>query len=268
MGAKYCFTCGNNGLVGKVCPECGHPPAGDKTAEVKKMNSFSQVKSNTETTLVEEGSAEIIQPSYKGIFWNRRTLENDNTDKLAEKFDLGDKGNDKLFVRFLDQLTKLDGIFKSGGIPNKSVYIIAPPGYSKTIFAYSCMQYAEANGYSVAPLIDTVELKRLLILASEKLDYKLYGKFSYDDYVSSDVVFVTVTHTYYRYDAYSALDELINRRARLGLATFIISRYSLATLYKWDKYNSLDSLKTSYSKDGMKYPAVIAYVEPKGGNTR
>ena len=127
------------------------------------------------------------------------------------------------------------------------------------------MQYALANGYSVAPLIDTIELKRLLVLASEKLDYKLYSRFTYDDYMTSDVVFVTVTHTYYRYDAYSVLDELINRRARMGLATFIISRYTLKTLYKWDKYNSLDSLKNSNSKDNRKYPSVVAYVEPRNG---
>lgn len=249
-------------MVDKVCPECGHAQAGSDS-KLSQMSSFSQVKANTETTLVEEGSAEIVQPAYKGIFWNRRILENDNTEKLPEKFDIAGRYNDRLFVRFLDQLTKIDGIFKEGGIPNKSVYIIAPPGYSKTVFAYSCMQHALANGYSVAPLIDTIELKRLLVLASEKLDYKLYGRFSYDDYMSSDVVFVTVTHTYYRYDAYSVLDELINRRARLGLATFVLSRYSLKTLYKWDKLGSLDSLKNSSSKDGRKYPSVVAYVEPR-----
>ena len=249
-------------MVDKVCPECGHAPAGSDS-KLSQMSSVSQVKANTETTLVEEGSAEIVQPAYKGIFWNRRILENDNTEKLPEKFDIAGRYNDRLFVRFLDQLTKIDGIFKEGGIPNKSVYIIAPPGYSKTVFAYSCMQHALANGYSVAPLIDTIELKRLLVLASEKLDYKLYGRFSYDDYMSSDVVFVTVTHTYYRYDAYSVLDELINRRARLGLATFVLSRYSLKTLYKWDKLGSLDSLKNSSSKDGRKYPSVVAYVEPR-----
>ena len=249
-------------MVDKGCPECGHAPAGSDS-KLSQMSSFSQVKANTETTLVEEGSAEIVQPAYKGIFWNRRILENDNTEKLPEKFDIAGRYNDRLFVRFLDQLTKIDGIFKEGGIPNKSVYIIAPPGYSKTVFAYSCMQHALANGYSVAPLIDTIELKRLLVLASVKLDYKLYGRFSYDDYMSSDVVFVTVTHTYYRYDAYSVLDELINRRARLGLATFVLSRYSLKTLYKWDKLGSLDSLKNSSSKDGRKYPSVVAYVEPR-----
>ena len=51
----------------------------------------------------------------------------------------------------------------------------------------------------------------------------------------------------------------------MGLATFIISRYTLKTLYKWDKYNSLDSLKNSNSKDNRKYPSVVAYVEPRNG---
>ena len=162
--SKYCFTCGGQGLVDCVCPECGHAPAGS-SSKLPKMDSFSQVKVNTETTLVEEESAEIIQSAYKGVFWNRRILENDNTEKLPEKFDIAGRYNDRLFVRFLDQLTKLDDIFKGGGVPNKSVYVIAPPGYSKTVFAYSCMQYALANGYSVAPLIDTIELKRLLVLA-------------------------------------------------------------------------------------------------------
>ena len=66
--SKYCFTCGGQGLVDCVCPECGHAPAGS-SSKLPKMDSFSQVKANTETTLVEEGSAEIIQPAYKGEFW-------------------------------------------------------------------------------------------------------------------------------------------------------------------------------------------------------
>ena len=118
--SKYCFTCGGQGLVDCVCPECGHAPAGS-SSKLPKMDSFSQVKANTETTLVEEGSAEIIQSAYKGVFWNRRILENDNTEKLPEKFDIAGRYNDRLFVRFLDQLTKLDDIFKGGGVPNKSV---------------------------------------------------------------------------------------------------------------------------------------------------
>lgn len=257
---SYCFTCGNKGLLDRVCPECGHAIIGDTLPKLDKMNTFN-VGPKIEDTSLEKGSFKVIPDCYDGVFWSRKKLENDHTDKLPEKFDIPNASNDRLFVHFLTQLSKLDNIFRQGGIPNKSVYIIAPSGYSKTIFAYSCMQYALANDYSVAPLIDSIELKRLLILASENLNYKLYGKFSYDEYLSSEVVFITVTHTYYRYDAYSVLEEIINRRSRLGLSTFIISRYSLDTLYKWDKFNTLDSLKSSTSKDCRKYPAVIMYTE-------
>ena len=84
--SKYCFTCGGQGLVDCVCPECGHAPAGS-SSKLPKMDSFSQVKANTETTLIEEGSAEIIQPAYKGVFWNRRILENDNTAVRLEQIE-------------------------------------------------------------------------------------------------------------------------------------------------------------------------------------
>ena len=29
--SKYCFTCGGQGLVDCVCPECGHAPAGSSS---------------------------------------------------------------------------------------------------------------------------------------------------------------------------------------------------------------------------------------------
>ena len=257
----YCFTCGNKGLLDKVCPECGHAKMGFERNKVELNNNVDIITARKDDTLLSDEPSYVIPSNYQGVFWNKRKLENDNTEKLPERFDIPGKANDRLFVRFLDQLTKIDNIFKLNGVPDKSIYIIAPPGYSKTIFAYSCMQYALASGYSVAPMIDTIELKRLLILSAEKLDYKLYGKISYDDYITKDVVFITVTHTYYRYDAYSVLEELIGRRARLGLSTFIISRYSLETLYKWDKFNTIDSLKESVSKDSRKYPAVVMYCD-------
>lgn len=254
----YCFTCGGSGLVGKVCPECGHLEKGIKRREEIQLKA-KEIKV-TENT----GEFSTIPDVYEGVFWQRNRLEKDHLEKLPEKFGIEGTGNDRMFEHWVNQLSKLDAIFSTGKIPNKSVYVVAPPGYGKTVFAYSCMQYALASGFSVAPMIDTVELKRLLLLAAENLDYKLYGKFSYDDWVGSDVVWVTVTHTYYRYQAYTALEELINRRARLGLSTFVVSRYSIDTLYKWDKFGSLDSLKNSESRDGRKYPAVLMYTEKRG----
>lgn len=82
------------------------------------------------------------------------------------------KGRDKhastSYIKYLDQLEKINNIFVEKLLPQKSAFIIAPAGYSKMTFAYSCMQRALDAGFSVAPLLDTVELKRVLVLASEK----------------------------------------------------------------------------------------------------
>lgn len=91
----------------------------------------------------------------------------------------------------MDQLEKINNIFVEKLLPQKSAFIIAPAGYSKMTFAYSCMQRALDAGFSVAPLLDTVELKRVLVLASENVHYKIDGRISYDDYIMADICFVT-----------------------------------------------------------------------------
>ena len=63
------------------------------------------------------------------------------------------------------------------------------------VFAYSCMQHAVSNGFSVGPILDTVELKRVLTLAGDNPQYKLNGTLNYEDYVMADVLFVIVPET-------------------------------------------------------------------------
>lgn len=253
----YCFTCGGEGLMDKVCPECGHE------AKISSLNLSN--RDDTEIVL-QKFSDEyakgmpIIPTKYQGILWNKNIMERDHADKLPEKFGSIEKKNDRNFVMFLDQLEKINYLFATGSVPGKSAIIIAPAGFSKETFAYSCMQRALDNDYSVAPLLDTTEVKRLLILASEKVDYKLYNSIKYDDYITSDVMFITVTHMYSRYESFSTIEEILNRRSRLGLSTFIISRYPLDDLYRWDKTDSLYAMKNSKSKDLQKLPAIIQYI--------
>ena len=41
--SKYCFTCGGQGLVDCVCPECGHAPAGSSSIEAKRTQTAIEV---------------------------------------------------------------------------------------------------------------------------------------------------------------------------------------------------------------------------------
>ena len=156
---------------------------------------------------------------------------------------------------------KLHESFVNGNPIAKSVYLFAPPRFGKEYLVFSCMQLALSHGLSVAPYLDTIELKRLLVLGGENPKYKLYGKINYDDYMISDVVFVRVTNTSYIRDSYNNLLELISRRSRMGKATYIISELTLNEL----TVNANPYIANSWSEvssvglNELKYPVVIGF---------
>lgn len=241
---KYCFTCGNQGFPDKVCPECGREPS---------SHNFQQ-RDDTEK-FVAATEAIGVPREYAGVVWNRSSLELTHSNC---------KG-DKVFEWFCSQLEKIHNMFANGKIPPASAIIIAPPKFSKETFAYSCMQFAMDKGFSVAPLLDTVELKRLLVLASENPKYKLYKRIDYDSYVTSDVMFITVTKTTYRNEAYVIIEEILSRRSRLGLPTFFISRYTIKEMSAFYK-RSAEAELVDVEKSGspFKYLKVIKYFEGFG----
>lgn len=236
---KYCFTCGNMGFTDKVCPECGRQP---------HSHNFQQMEDTSEFVVSANNIG--IPHEYTGVVWNRDNLELTHSDY---------KG-DKVFSWFCSQLEKIHDMFTRGTIPPASAIIIAPPKFGKETFAYSCMQFAMAKGFRVAPLLDTVELKRLLVLASENPKYKLYKTIDYDSYITSDVVFVTVTKTAYKNEAFVIIEELLDRRSRLGLPTFFISRYTIKEMSVFYKQNAEDELvNLEKGSNPFKYLKVIKY---------
>ena len=246
---EHCFTCGNKGFPDKICPECGREP----TRSSLNLDRHPNVEN-----FIRKTSWSMIPAKYQGIFWNREILEREYSAKLSKYNELG--YDDKLFIKYLDQLEKINNIFVEKLLPQKSAFIIAPAGYSKMTFAYSCMQRALDAGFSVAPLLDTVELKRVLVLASENVHYKIDGRISYDDYIMADICFVTVTKLYTRTEAYQVIQELLDRRSRRGLCTFVLSRFSLNEIAKEDKRHSFEVVKR-ISDDSYKYPAIVSYAE-------
>lgn len=249
---KHCFTCGGLGFEDKVCPECGREP---------KTISLNLDRMVNTDELVKKFEGVDIPNNYHGIFWSKEQLEATHKDKLPTRYNPDSaKPDDQLFVNYCSQLDKINRVFSDNRIPHKSAIIVAPAGYSKITFAYSCMQRALNAGFTVAPLLDTAEVKRALVLASENVHYKINKSITYDDYIMSDVMFVTVTKLYCRNEAYQIIEELFDRRSRKGLSTIFLSRYELAELSKSDYTGNFQAI-TLDSNDGFKYPAIIQYRE-------
>lgn len=236
---KHCFTCGGHGFLDKECPECGLKPHSmnlDRKPEEAKQLVVASKKCK-------------IPAEYMGLEWSKERLCRAHLDRE----------HDQLFQRYASQLEKIHDIFVAGRIPSKSAIIVAPPQHSKVIFAYSCMQFALMNGLSVAPLFDSQEVKRLLVLAAERPTESVLG-IGYDEYVESDIVFITITKTTYRNGAYQVIQEMLDKRSRKGLPTFFISRYNIATLSAWDSSKSFGYIvDRNNTENSLKYPAIINY---------
>lgn len=234
-----CEVCGDYGMP-NGCPKCGKDDAPSiDLNEFKKPEKF-----------ITRCEFKLIPHEYIGIKWDKSYLLVDHED--LEK--------NVSFLRFVEQCEKFHDIFANGQLVNKSIYFYAPPGFGKDVLAFSCMQFAEKCGRTVAPFLDTTDVKRLLILGAENPKYKVLGRIDYDSYLSSEVLFVTVTKTTYLKEAYTTLIELLSKRSRLGLPTYILSEYGVGDLTKDAVgYSKNKFLNASVNVNELKYPAIIGF---------
>lgn len=228
-----CITCRDVGIIGG-CPSCG------KTAQ------FS-----TESRTVSDDvlDAVAIPDYYKGNIWSRDTLIKTHPDVTAKT---------KL-EHYATTLTRIHDIFSSGSIPNKSFMVMASPGMGKLTWAYSCMQEALKHGHIVVPIIDNTQFKRLSIISSDRMNSKFLKTLNYtiEDYLNADVMFMTVDPDNFQ-SAYRTISSLLNKRARAGKSTFILSRYSLEQISLVDYTQQFTKdIQAKPQQDRNKYLVVI-----------
>lgn len=244
----FCFTCGCHGLKNKDCPECGR--------KAHSLN-LSQNKPLAQKIIASVGELKIPK-QYTGITWSLETLTDTHTALESNT----------IFLRWSKQLEKIHTYFEQGILPPRSALIIAPPQMSKVTFAYSCMQFALAHNLKVAPMLDSMEVKRLIVLAAERPTIKVCGV-DYEDYINSDVVFITITKTTYREEAYAVIQEVLDKRSRRGLPTFFISRYDMKTMAKRDWEDTFTEIQDFRGTENpFKYPAILNFWLPKNTSTK
>ena len=230
-----CLLCRDNGKIGG-CPKCG-----------KHLN----LKGNNEIKVTNKEINKLCIPkNYVNSKWN----------SLILKQDYNDYSEDSKFKNYVQQLDACINIFKKGELPKISALISSPIGYGKTTWAYNCMIEAMRHNYTVAPLIATTQMRRMMITASERPDwYNSYSDYSYMEYLTADTLFVYIP-TEYAF-AYETIVDLVNTRSRLEKPTFFLSNYTIRELISHDKKSMLLKLLNGGSNvDPLKYLISIEFI--------
>lgn len=221
----HCHFCNDEGKP-DGCPKCGRTPR--SAVGVKLLNIVTPT--------------EIIPAPYQGKLWEKPMVE----------------GLPLAFQDFDDKLERVHDQFLKGLIPKFSMFIAAPPKSGKNNFAYSCMQTALAQKFTVAPFLSTSDWRRLYKVSQMNPFYKLFGKYQWDTLVTMDVVFLFVDHADEHNDDIPLIKSIMDVRASFGLSTFVMSDYKLTDLVpKWksDVYTMIHN--SSDSRDYLRYPVIL-----------
>jgi hypothetical protein len=237
MEKLLCTKCGGFGEV-DGCPDCG-----------KKLGVIEFTEEKDEKVFTILSDKVFIPSEFQFNTWSKSLL------KESKPF----LNNDIGFASYADALDKIHSTFVDGVLSTKSAVIVSPANFSKTVFAYSCMQHAIQHRLTVAPMIDTLELRRLMMLCAVNPTYRLYNRIDYDKYLTSHVLFVRVTMTEERVFSLPTIRELLDRRSRMGLPTHIISETSADELGSgYRGTNIIDLINVEQSSH--RRPVLIQYM--------
>lgn len=197
------------------CPSCAGMP--EKTCEVcgqgKIMKVVDYLQIESEQIFDNLG----IPPYIAKDAYNSATL-------LSDKKHLADNTAFQMYCSKTDRLLES---FTRGNPLMCSIFVGAPSGFGKEHLVYSIMLAGMDNGLTVFPYIDLSEAQQLINSYEKGKDddpIRTQIKFTDIDLYNSDICILKVPHSENQLSYQTAL-TVIDRRARRGKSTIIVSRY-------------------------------------------
>lgn len=227
-----CTKCYGKGKPGG-CPKCG-------------TDSEKPIVEQSMDIPVRIQLSDIIPSVYKGVCWRPNDNENNLSIKSVEQ-----------------NMKKIYSICASGKLPSFSAFISGPIKLNKELFVFSCMQELLVRNFKIVPFVSTVEMRRIIRASQYNPKYKFMSKWTYDDIITSDLLFVTVTHlTEDRHSDLTLIQEVLDTRSRMDKATIFISDYKLESLVsRFDTKEYLLIYNTDKDRDKLKFPFIFQAAE-------
>lgn len=215
-----CYVCRDVGLK-DGCPSCG-----------KRIEPTSEELMNIQ-----------IPVKYRdSLVWD--------SEKLLTRW--SSKTGDRQFNQYVKVMDALMKNAQNGIFPTKSMMFISEPGMGKHTFIYSLMNVYMSKGLTVAPMIDQNEYKRMVLSCADKY-YSERAK-ELDTLIKSDFAVMSI-EPLNRYRAVESISSLVEKRANVGKATYVISNYPLSNLE--NEFNNSIDVRHSPGLDDLRYLRIV-----------
>lgn len=222
-----------------TCPSCGGMRMGNKVCEVCGAGSAKEKIVMKQEVMMETAEKLFIPNHYVNKVFDAQKVREQHPSLSGTKE----------LENYLSMLSLITDQLNNKYTQLSSLFISAPPGFGKEHFAYSLLQIAVTNGMTVFPYLDLGEVNRL-VSAYERNNTKDITKdikFTDVDLYTAKVCVLKVPHSD-NFESYKTALKIIDRRARRGLSTIILSRYNFKFFTSYDTFGEMKSL--------VKYDAV------------
>lgn len=222
-----------------TCPSCGGMRRGNLVCEVCGSGSAKETIVMKKEVMLETAEELFIPNHYVNKVFDAQKVREQHPSLSGTKELEG----------YLQMLTMITDQLNNKSTQLSSLFISAPAGFGKDHFAYSLLQIAVTNEMTVFPYLDLGEVNRL-ISAYERNNTKDIRKdirYTDIDLYTAKVCVLKVPHSD-NLESYKTALKVIDRRARRGLSTIILSRYNFNFFTSYDKFGETKSL--------VKYDAV------------
>lgn len=233
-----CLLCRDNGKIGG-CPKCG-----------KEYALLGNDKIKTPIGVIRDLG---VPKHYLKEKWNSVILRQDHEVYI----------DDADFDNYVNQLDACINILKEGRLPVMSALVTSPIGYGKTTWAYNCILEANSHNFTTVPLVDTGQLRRMFLTASENPSWvNKFANHNYNDYLYADLLIACVSNGPEFIYAYETIVNIVTIRSRLEKPTIFLSNYSANELMKEDKRRQLYKLLSGGTNvDPYRYLVNIGFQE-------
>lgn len=239
MAGQADFGIGKKEYKCEICRDIGKVNKNGKIVDCEcKRNKLPEL---VDEITFESQIDKYVPEQYKGTTYDMNLVLNSNL--LPPEY----KKNPEV-INFLNTMQKLYSKIMLGQKFNYSLFISAPQNMGKNNLVYACLETSLKIGKTVAPYLDSLKIYGMIYNYWEQNDGIV------NQLETADICFIKHSTGYTDSKvSMQAIKVIVDRRARNGLPTFVVTRTGLNYLEKVDPYITDFIIRGNYGESKVDY---------------